>query len=250
MFPDLIWEKPETRSRAGKLLIIGGNLHGFSAPGAAYKAANNAGIGTIRILLPDSTKKFLGRNLPEADYVPSTQSGSFSKKAIAQVLENSAWADGVILAGDFGRNSETAILLEKIINEFQGQLTLAGDSLDYFLENSRELLNRDNSLLTLNLGKLQKLAKHSRPGTPILNKMNLNEFVTVLADWTNGTPVSLITKHLDNILIASGGKVSSTPYDEDILWQTELAAYASVWWLQQPTKPFESITTAIFEYQK
>ena len=30
LFPELIWSRPENRQLAGKLLIIGGNLHGFA----------------------------------------------------------------------------------------------------------------------------------------------------------------------------------------------------------------------------
>jgi len=34
-FKDLLWSKPENRRHAGKLLIVGGNVHAMTAPGMA-----------------------------------------------------------------------------------------------------------------------------------------------------------------------------------------------------------------------
>src|SRR3990167_5419572 len=126
LFEDLLWSRPENKRLAGKLLIVGGNLHGFAAPGTAYGASLKAGIGTCRIIMPDSLKKiviphfshFHGSTL-QMEFAPSTISGSFSKEALAQILDSAQWADGVLLAGDFGRNSETAILLEKLLNKYK-----------------------------------------------------------------------------------------------------------------------------------
>jgi hypothetical protein len=154
----------------------------------------------------------------------------------------------VLLAGDFGRNSETAILLDSFLDKYSGQVTVAQDGLDYFLGPSSKLVNRPNTVLVINLGKLQKLAKNNRPSTPVLHSMNLYELVTVLADWTNSCPATFITKHADNLVVASGGKVSTTPERAESNWQTVLAAYASVWLLQQPQKPFETLSTATCAY--
>lgn len=248
LFPDLLWSRPENKRQAGKLLLIGGSSHGFAAPAAAFAAATKAGIGSARVALPSSAQKILGSSFAEAIFVPTTPSGSLSRQALAELLESAAWCDGVLLAGDFGRNSETAILLESFVEKYQGQLTVAQDSLDYFLASDTKLLERPNSLFVINLGKLQKLAKNNRPGTPVLHDMSLHELVTVLADWTNSTPASFITKHADSLVVASGGKVSTTPQKEESNWQVDLAAYAGVWWLQQPTKNFEALTTGIVDF--
>src|SRR6185369_8603868 len=117
LFPELEWSRPENRSQAGKLLIIGGNLHGFAAPAEAYAEATKAGIGTARVLLPDAVQKIVGRFLENGEFAPSTPSGSFSQKALNEWLIHSSWADGVLLAGDLGRNSETAIVLEKFLGK-------------------------------------------------------------------------------------------------------------------------------------
>lgn len=184
----------------------------------------------------------------EIEYTPSTLSGSFSKEALAQILGNAKWADGVLLAGDFGRNSETAILLEKILDKYDGQVMVAQDGLDYFLAKNSPLIYRPNTSSVINLGKLQKLAKNNRPATPVMHSMMLADLVQLLHDWTSGNPGQIITKHADNFIVAGAGQVSTIPVPEESNWQIELAAYASVWWLQQPQKPFEAITSAVYEF--
>jgi len=57
LFPDIEWNKPEQRSRAGKLGIIGGNKLGFAGVAEAYSTALASGVGEARALLPDVLKK-------------------------------------------------------------------------------------------------------------------------------------------------------------------------------------------------
>jgi hypothetical protein len=249
LFKDLLWSRPENRKHAGKLLVIGGNKHALAAPGVAFGAAEKAGVGSSRVLLPYSTKKLVGKIFPEAEFAPSTPSGSFSREGLGQLLESAQWADGVLLAGDLGRNSETAILLESFADKYKGQITIAQDGVDYFLQANSLILQRDNTCLVINLSKLQKLAKNNRTSTPILNSMNLHELVSVLMDWTNSTPISFITMHAGQVLAAHAGKVSTTPITEEITWQVELPAYTATWWLQQPSKPLEALTAAIYNYE-
>jgi hypothetical protein len=58
-------------------------------------------------------------------------------------------------------------------------------------------------------------------------------------------PAELVVFHDNQVIVAVSGRVSSTKTDKDINAQ-ELAAYASVWRLQQPEKPFEALTSAVF----
>jgi len=248
LYPDLLWSRPENKRQAGKLLIIGGSSHGFAAVGKAYAAATRAGIGTARVVLPDSTKKILGSSL-EAGFAPSTPSGSFAQNALATSLEQAEWADAVLLAGDFGRNSETAILLEKFVEKYKGQLTLVGDGLDYFLDGGSAALARPKTLLVINLGQLQKLAAANRPNPAIKQSASLQSLVEILHGWTNeNRQLNLLTQHAGQIVVARAGQVSTTPAAEPD-WPA-IAAYASVWWLQQTNKTFEAVTTAVFEYLK
>ena len=146
--------------QAGKLLIIGGNAHGFSAPATAYTEAEQAGIGTTRVLLPDHIRRqllhFHGASL-ELEYAPSTPSGSFASKALAEMLDHAVWADVVLLAGDLGRNSETAIAMESFTKKYTRKLVITKDAIDYFYAAPTAILNRGNTVLVLTVAQLQRL---------------------------------------------------------------------------------------------
>jgi NAD(P)H-hydrate repair Nnr-like enzyme with NAD(P)H-hydrate dehydratase domain len=252
LFSDLLWSRPESKRTAGKLLIIGGNVHSFSAVGQAHQAATAAGIGTIRIILPDSLQKTVSKLLPEADFAPSTPSGSFSQAALAIFLDNAAWADGVLLAGDFGRNSETSIVLEKFVSKFQGQLVLTKDSVDYFSQLPKAVGNRPNTCLIVTMAQLQQMASHLNSSVAFTFNLNLMQLVEKLHQFTETYRVNLILKHLDTMFVAVDGRISTTPTDlkDEDAWRIAIAAQASVWWLQNPSKPFESLTTSVTSEQE
>lgn len=245
LFPDLLWSRPENKPQAGKLLIIGGNAHGFSAPAEAFAAAEKSGVGTARVLLPDSLQKTVGRNFPAGEYAPSTPSGSFSQQALAEFVEMTQWADATLLAGDFGHNSETAVLLEKFIQNYRGQLVLVQDAVDYFTSVAKPILNRPDTLLVTEFAQLQKLAASAHFPQAFTSDMDLLRLINNLHDLTDRYAASSIVQHLGNTIVAVGGQVSTTKVSPASL--ISIAASAAVWWLQNPAKPFEAISTAIIE---
>ena len=250
LYPDLLWSQPQNKKQAGKLLVVGGNAHGFAAAGEAFAQATAAGIGTARVLLPDSLRKTVGRVFEAGEYAPSTPSGSFSQKALAELLDMSQWADAVLLAGDFGRNSETAILLEQFIVKYTGQLTLAKDAADYFIKSPAALLARPNTLAVLSFAQLQKIAVNARFVTAFTFDMDFLRLVEALHDFTRQHQTAIVVKHLQTIFAAGKGQVSTTKLDNDLdIWRVKTAAQAAVWWLQNPSKSFESITTALVGLQ-
>ena len=247
LFPDMEWSRPENRQQAGKLLVVGGNAHGFAAPAEAYAAAVKADIGTARVLLPDAVQKIVGGVLENGEFAPSTPaSGSFSQKALNEFLASGAWADAVLLAGDLGRNSETAILLEKFLGKYPHAVTLTKDAVDYAASAPHTILERGQTLLVLSLSQLQRLGTAARTTTPIAFSMDLLRLVEWLHDFTAAHRPYIIVKHLDTMFVAADGQVSTTRLTTDLdIWRVATAAAASVWWLQNPAKPFEALTTAV-----
>ena len=253
LYPDLIWSRPENKQAAGKLLIIGGHAYGFSAPAIAYQEAVAAGIGSARVLIPDHIKKqlehFQGPSL-EITYAPSTPSGSFASRSLAEMHDGASWADGILLAGDLGKNSETAIVIEKLLKATSHAITLTQDAVEYVITHPDSVLQRPHTTLVVNLNQLQRLFKSSKSPVAITHSMDLMQLIVVLHAWTKQYQVAVVVKHHDTILVAYKGEVSTTTntdYMEDT-WQIPIATHIAVWWLQNPTKTFQAMTSALIEH--
>jgi len=245
-FPDILWSRPENKQSAGKLLIIGGNLHSFIAVGQAYQAASVAGAGTVKVLLPAALRRTVGGTLENCEYANSNISGSFARSSLAELLLQSDWADAVLLAGDFGRNSETATVLEAFVQKYKGQLIITHDAIDYFFAEPKFILDRDNTCIVGSTAQIQKLATGAHYNQAITTSMDLARLVSVLHDFAKEHSAHLITHQLGTTIVVSENKVSSTKTGsgEDI-WRVSTAATASVFWMQNFEKPFESITTSL-----
>lgn len=245
LFPNLLWSRPENKQHAGKLLIIGGNLHGFAAPASAYQVASKAGIGVSKVLLPDALQKTVGRILDNGEFAPSTPSGSFSKQALASWLDWAGWSDAVLLAGDLGRNSETAVAIESFVAKIVKQVTVTKDAVDYFYADPNKVLNRPNTTLILTLAQLQKLARHSQYPEAVTFGMGLAQLVDWLSGFSQAHQANFITYHNETIFVAVNGEVSTTHVGEKESWRVNTAASAAVWWLQNPSKTFQALTTSL-----
>lgn len=245
LFPALLWSKPENKRAAGKLLIIGGNLHTFSAPGQAYQAAVDAGVGVAKVLLPEGLRKTIGATLENAEFAPMNKSGSFAKDALAEWLDWSAWADCVLLAGDLGRNSETAIVLEAFVSRYRGLLVITQDCLDLLTTRPQDLFARPQTVIVASFGQLQKVWPVVSAGEVIQYRSPLATNVALLHETSQKSAALIVTKHNDDLIIAVDGRVSTTKHVEPV-WRVRTAAAMSVWWLQNPSKPFEALTTSCF----
>lgn len=243
LFEDILWSRPESKANSGKLAIIGGHSHGFGAPGAAYSVALDSGVGVCNVLLPESIKKTVRHVLPDAEYGPANPSGSFSRKALDSFIEISNWSHCVLLAGDLGRNSETAVLLEEYVQKYTGLLVITQDAADYFKSFPETLMNRQNTVMAISLAQLQKIFINAPLMTPITYGMSIMQLVEALNIFTNKFPVTIVVKHQETICVAHNGKVVTTQ-NTDMPWRVKTAAKAAVFWLQNPSKPLEAISTS------
>ena len=245
LFPDLLWSRPENKSHAGKLLIIGGNSFGFASPAEAFAAATSAGAGSVRVVLPFAVRKVTNNLMPSLEYAASTPSGSFGQQALGEFQEHAAWADGVLFAGDLGRNSETAILMEGFLAKYKGQVTLVNDAVDYCLNTPSPALERPDTLVVCSMPQLQKLGVLAHSEIAFTHNMDLLHLVDGLHALTKRFTAKIIIGHLDQIIVAVAGQISSTPHADSSNWATKVAAIASVLWLQNPDKPLEALTSSM-----
>lgn len=247
LFENLLWSKPENKSRAGKLLIIGGNLHGFSAVAQSYAYCQQAGAGAIKVLLPDSLRRAVGTAFPDTIFCPSNKIGSFGQNSLSEFVDYADWSDLCLLCGDFGRNSETAILVEKFAEKYRGKLCLTKDSSNFFF-NAPSILNRPDTLLVLNLDELQRILKAAKYTQAITSNMPLIKRVEALSELTKNYTINIVTYQDNNLFVTSGSRVSTTEINiREELWELLAACYISIWWMQNPNQIFEALTTAMYE---
>jgi NAD(P)H-hydrate repair Nnr-like enzyme with NAD(P)H-hydrate dehydratase domain len=246
LYPDLEWSKPETLSQSGKLGIIGGNKLGFAGVAEAYSFATGAGVGQVRVLLPDVLKKTIPKTITDTVYAPTNISGSLTKEAITEMTALGAWADEILLIGDAGRSSETAIAYEQFLQKYPGKLVVTRDAIDLVKNSSRELVERPNTLLIASFAQLQKIFQAVYYPKVLTFSMQLVQLVEALHKFTITYPVSISVLHKDYLVIAHDGQVITTEWDNPMaIWRGNVASKAAAYWLWNPGKPLEATATAI-----
>lgn len=246
LYPDIEWSKPERKSAAGKLGIIGGNKLGFAGVAEAYSVALGTGTGAIRVLLPDVIRKTIPSTITDAVFAPTNPSGSLNKDALDEMNAMSAWADAVLLIGDAGRSSETAILYEQFIQKYTGQLILTRDAID-LVKNSAELLvERPKTVVVASFAQLQKLFQSVYYPKVLTFSMQLTNLVEAVHKFTITYPVTIVVLHKDHLVIAHEGNVVSQYWENPMMiWRGTVAAKAATYLLWNPSKPVEAIATSI-----
>lgn len=246
LFPDILWSKPEQKNIAGKLGIVGGNSLGFAAVANAYKAASDAGIGEVKLVLPESLKKSLG-SLPGVEFAPTNPSGSLGKDALPQLKALNKETDGLLLIGDAGRNNETQTLYETFLREVSNHpITISRDAIDLLMGVMNEIVIRDNILLVLSFSQLQKIFQAVYYPIVLIHSMQNTKLVEALHKFTISNQVSIVVFHDDLLIIASRGEVVSSQFTHPTdIWQGKTAAQIACWFTWNPLRPLEAAATAI-----
>ena len=246
LFPDIEWNKPEQRSHAGKLGIIGGNKLGFSAVGEAYGIALDAGVGQVRVLLPDVLKKTIPPVITDAHFASTNPSGGLARDAAPDMHALGEWANGILLIGDAGKNSETAILYDNFIKDYTGQLTITRDSFDLFKQTLDTVVDRENTLLVLSFSQLQTLFKNVYYPKILTFSMQLQQLVEALHKFTITYPVTIATFHQNQLIIAHNGQITSTQWENPMaIWKGSVATRMASYLLWSDEKPLEAATTSL-----
>ncbi len=246
LYPDIEWQKPEQKALAGKLLIIGGNAHGFAAVAQAYQDAVKAGIGECRVILPDALKKAIDATI-DCQFVPTNQSGGITKDSLNVLKAAAAWADGILFIGDAGRNSETAIVYEQLIAAFPDKLTfVTRDSADLLKGAWPTLLQHDKAVFIITLAQLQKLFQEVYYPKTVLFSMQLTNLVEALHKFTITYPAMVVVFHNNQLVAAQGGRVTSTPWEEPMMiWRGSVAAKAATYVVHHPSNLLSAATASL-----
>jgi NAD(P)H-hydrate repair Nnr-like enzyme with NAD(P)H-hydrate dehydratase domain len=247
IFPDIDWQKPEQKALAGKLLIIGGNAHGFAAVAQAYQDALAAGAGECRVVLPDALKKAIDPLALDCVFVPTNPSGGITKEALPQLKAAASWADAMLFIGDAGRNSETAVVYEQLLHAFPDKASIiTRDALDLLKSIWPELLQRQNTLLIATFAQLQKMFQAVYYPKTLLFSMQLANVVEALHKFTITYPGNVVVFHQNQLLVAKGGEISTTPWENPMLiWRGSVAAKTAVYAMQHKNQLFKAVTTSL-----
>ncbi len=246
LYPDIEWSKPQQLSKSGKLGIIGGNKLSFISVAESYNTAISTGAGEVRILLPDVLKKSIPTTMTEVIFGSSNPSGGLAKDALTEMKAIGEWATEILLIGDAGRNSETAIIYENFIQDYKGALTITRDAIDLLKNSSQLLVDRPNTLLVASFSQLQKLFQSVYYPKVLTFSMQLSNLVEAIHKFTITYPISITVFHQNTLLVSSSGEVTSTPFDQPMkIWRGETATIAATYWLWSPQKTLESVTTSL-----
>lgn len=244
LYPEIEWNKPEQKTRAGKLAIIGGNKMGFTAVAAAYDEALQTGAGQVRAIVPDALKKVIPANVLDTVYVPSNPSGGMSKDGLSLVQASCAWADHMLLIGDAGRNSETAIIYEELL-KLPVPLTISRDAADLLRPSAGLLVERQHTALVISFAQLQKLFQAVYYPKILSFSMQLMMLVETLHKFTVTYPCTIVTFHQNQLVAAYDGNVVTMEFDQPMMiWRGSTATRAACYQLWSPGKPLEAIATS------
>lgn len=246
LFPDIEWSKPEQRSHAGRLAVIGGNKLGFSGVAEAYSTALAAGVGEVRVLLPDVLRKTIPPSITDAIFGSTNPSGSLARDALVEMRTIGEWATGVIMIGDAGRNSETAIVYEDFLQTYDGPLTLTRDAVDLIKNSGATIVERPNTLLVVSFAQLQKLFQSVYYPKILTFSMQLASLVEALHKFTITYPVSIMVLHKEYLVVAHDGNVTTTEWQNPMaIWRGSVATKATAYWLWNPNTPLEAVTASL-----
>ena len=246
LFPDIEWSKPEQKTSRGRLGIIGGNKLGFAGVAESYSTSLNTGAGEVRVLLPDCLRKSIPPSMTDVIFAPCNPSGSLSRDALPDLTALGTWASCLLLAGDAGRNSETAIAYSDLIRNYTGQLVITRDAVDLVKNDSEVLVNRPNTTLIVSFAQLQKIFQAVYYPKMLTFSMQLLQLVEAVHKFTITYPVTIAVLHRDTLIVAHDGEVVTTKWETPLaIWRGITAARAATYLMWTPTQPLGAITTSL-----
>lgn len=246
LFPDIEWSKPEQKSLAGKLGIIGGNKLGFAGVAEAYSTAISSGAGHVKVLIPNDLKKSIPPSITDTVFAANNISGGLSKDAAPELNAIGEWSDAILMIGDAGRSSETAILYEQFLTDYSKPLTITRDAVDLVKNSSATLVERPDTMLVVSFAQLQKIFQSVYYPKVLTFSMQLNNLVDALHKFTISYPTGITVLHKEQLIFAHDGQVVTMPWDNPMsIWRGSVAAKVATYWMWNKNKPLESAVASL-----
>jgi NAD(P)H-hydrate repair Nnr-like enzyme with NAD(P)H-hydrate dehydratase domain len=245
LYPKVLYNRPITRSGGGRLLIVGGHSGEFSLPTAIHQFAMAAGVGEATAVLPDNLAKFLG-GAPGTAFAASSSSGSLGREALGRILELSEDADAVAIGASLSNNSNTAILVERLIAEVTRPVIVFDEGLVALKHHITAVTDNPHALVIATMAEVFKLCTAMnvsisiRPGGGLMNKL---EIIRDLAAASKCAYAVFGTE----IVVAAGGELIVTPCNYRLAL-TPALFYGTLgtFWLQNFANPAAGLATGAY----
>ena len=246
-YEDLKWNIPERKQ--GSVAVIGGNSGGFRTEVKVTEyLLTNFPIETVNTVLPDALQGKIPP-VPGVRFLKSTESGSFaSAEELTEVINR---ADYGILTGDLSKNSVTGKAVASACISSARPLLITRDAVDVLAENGPErALMNENLVIMGSVAQLQKLLRAVYYPKMLLMSQSLVQVAEVLHKFTLSYPVSIITLHNGQILVAKNGEVKAVAmeasgYSAIMVWQGELASKIAALNLYNPGQWMKATVCAV-----
>lgn len=243
---DLLWNVPERKQ--GMVNVIGGNGQNFRTPvKVAECLAGKYPVETVNVVLPETLR---GKLLPMENFkfLPATENGAFNGEGLAKTMNA---ADFNLIVGDLSKNAITGKAVVSACENSEKPVLITRDVVDLVVENgSEKMLLNENLIIFGSLMQMQKLLRSVYYPKMLLLSQSLVQVAEVLHKFTLSYPVSIVTLHSGQILLAKDGKVKAVPveksgYSPMMIWNGELAAKIVALNLYNPDKFIDATIAAI-----
>jgi NAD(P)H-hydrate repair Nnr-like enzyme with NAD(P)H-hydrate dehydratase domain len=245
LYPKTLYNRPVSRHGAGRLLVVGGHSGDFSMPTTIYQFAMAAGIGDCHVVLPDGLARLLA-GAPGTYYVPQTTSGSLSPAALGRIIELAQESDAMALGAALSNNSETTILVEKIVSDAETPMIIFDEALPLLKHLMPALSKNPNILLILTMAEVFKVC--SALGIPIRSTGDTGLVVKlrIIQNLLESVSCRLAVIGPDIITSSEKGLIV-TPVNPSLLDNPSLVySVLSVFWIQNKNDPAAGLATGAF----
>ena len=246
LFRDLSWNIPEQKT--GTFNIVGGNTGSFSSVvHAGEYLSKSFPIKKINVLLPETLKSKVPP-FPDISFLPATDSGSIDKSSLLEDFVASA--DFTIFIGDLSKNSATCVAISNSIKNSDKPVLLTRDSIDLVAPEMPALCERDNLFLVGSLAQIQKVFRSVYYPKVLLLSMPILPVIEALHKFTLSYPLTILTFHAGQIIVAHNGKITTTPIEKTTftpisLWVGSLAVSIAANNCYSPKQQLEATTFSI-----
>ena len=244
---DLDWNIPEQKQ--GIINIIGGNSQSFrNEVKIAEFLTNMYPIKTVNVILPEALRSKLPM-MPNFVFLPATESGSFAEsQGFLDIFNNS---DYNLMLGDFSKNAITGRAVASACQHSEKMTLITRDAVDLLADNKPErTLMNENLVFFASVAQLQKLLRAVYYPKMLMISQSLVQVADVLHKFTLSYPISIITLHNGQILIAQNGLVKAVPLEQTnhtpiTIWLGESAAKITALNLYNPQNFLSATIAAI-----